>query len=99
MDARYETPLAKQNLINVPASKGNLGYDNARIVVPGDLYRSVLWDRMNTTNATVKMPQLARNLVDSNAVQLTGEWIKSLPGASSSLPQISAPAAAPASAQ
>ena len=79
MDARYETPLAKQNLINATPSRGNLGYDGGRIVVPRDLYRSVLWDRMNTTNALVKMPSLAHDQIDTNAVQLTADWIKSLP--------------------
>lgn len=86
-DCRYETPLARQNLINTPASRGNFGYDNARIIVPGDVQKSILWDRMNTTNPVVKMPSLARNLVDSNAVQLTADWIKSLPGAAASLRQ------------
>jgi uncharacterized repeat protein (TIGR03806 family) len=79
MDARFDTPLAKQNLINAPAAKGNLGVENARIVVPGDLPHSVLWGRMNTTNATVKMPSLARNEIDTNAVHVVGDWIKSLP--------------------
>ena len=78
MDSRYETPLAKQNLINAPASRGNLGYDNARIVTPHDVVRSVLWDRMNTTNALVKMPSLAHDQIDTNAVRLTAEWINSL---------------------
>jgi uncharacterized repeat protein (TIGR03806 family) len=79
-DARYETPLASQNIINVPAVKGNLGVDNAMIVMPDDIWRSMLYARMNTTNNTYKMPNLARNLIDTNAVAVMGDWINSLPG-------------------
>jgi len=78
MDARYETPLAKQNMINVVPAKGNLGVEGARIVTPGDTSRSVLWGRMNTTNPVVKMPQLDHDQIDTNAVRVTGEWINSL---------------------
>ncbi|HWC59013.1 MAG TPA: PA14 domain-containing protein, partial [Verrucomicrobiae bacterium] len=77
-DARYETPLAKQNLINAPAARGNLGFDNAHIITPHDVIRSVLWQRMNTTNVLVKMPTLGHDQIDTNAVQLTAEWINSL---------------------
>jgi uncharacterized repeat protein (TIGR03806 family) len=77
-DTRYETPLAKQNLINAPAARGNLGFGNARIVTPHDVIRSVLWQRMNTTNVLVKMPSLAHDQIDTNAVKLTADWINSL---------------------
>ena len=78
MDARYETPLAKQNLINAPAFRGTLGFENAHIVTPGDVSRSVMLGRMNTTNPVVKMPQIGRDQIDTNAVQLTADWINSL---------------------
>ena len=78
MDARYETPLAKQGLINATAAKGNLGVDGAHIVTPGDTSRSVLWGRMNTTNPVIKMPQLAHDQIDTNAVRVVGEWINGL---------------------
>jgi hypothetical protein len=77
-DTRYETPLAKQNIINGPAARGNLGFDNAHIVTPHDVIRSVLWQRMNTTNVLVRMPSLGHDQIDTNAVRLTADWINSL---------------------
>jgi hypothetical protein len=78
-DARYDTPLAHANITNFPAAF-NLGYDNACVVKTKDIWRSMIYQRMNTTNNTVKMPPLARALVDTNAVQVITEWINSLPG-------------------
>jgi uncharacterized repeat protein (TIGR03806 family) len=79
-DARYDTPLANQNIINTPAVKGNLGYDNVDMVTPDDVWRSSLYDRMDVVNPAIQMPPLARNLIDTNAVQVMADWINSLPG-------------------
>jgi uncharacterized repeat protein (TIGR03806 family) len=91
VDARYDTPLANQNILNAPVSRGNLGFDNAKVVVAKDLYRSILWDRMNTLNPATKMPSLARNLIDTNAVQVVGDWIDSLAGTPALLPPVITP--------
>jgi len=78
-DARYDVPLASQNIIGTPAAKGNiyLGYDNVDIVTPDDVWRSSLWLRMNAVNPSIQMPPLARNLIDTNAVQIMTDWINS----------------------
>jgi cytochrome c553 len=78
-DARYDTPLANQKIINANVL-GNLGYDNAHVVTPRDLWRSVLYQRADSTNSLIKMPQLARNLVDTNAMSVIAAWINNLPG-------------------
>jgi uncharacterized repeat protein (TIGR03806 family) len=90
-DARYDTPLTNQNLINYPAAF-SLGYDNAMIIAPDDVWRSVIYDRMNVVNPAFQMPPLARNLVDTNAVQVMADWINSLPGTPALAPPILTPA-------
>jgi len=92
IDAGFDTPLTNQNIILAVPVKGDLGYDHALIVTPKDPYRSVLWDRINSRDSAVKMPPLARNLVDSNAVDVIAAWINSLPGT----PALSPPTIGPA---
>jgi hypothetical protein len=79
-DARYDTPLSRQNITNYPASLPLNISDNARIVKPQDIWRSVLWHRINTTDKAIQMPPSFRNLIDTNAVQVMTDWINSLPG-------------------
>lgn len=90
-DARFETPLTNQNLIYGVLTKGDLGFDHACVVTPKDTLRSVLFDRMNTNDATVKMPPLARNLIDTNAMTVFAAWINSLPGTPALQPPIITP--------
>jgi mono/diheme cytochrome c family protein len=89
-DARYDTPLANQNIINVVA-QDSLGYDHAKIIAADDVWRSMIWQRLNTTNGNIKMPPLARNLIDTNAVIAFAAWINSLPGT----PALAPPAITP----
>ncbi len=89
-DARYDIPLTNQNIINATASF-SLGYDNARIIAPNDVWRSVLYDRMNMVNPPVQMPPLARNLIDTNAVQIMADWINSFTNTPALAPPILTP--------
>jgi regulation of enolase protein 1 (concanavalin A-like superfamily) len=74
-DARYDTPLTNQNLIY-----GALDPDGEAMIVPRDIWRSQIHQRMDTTNPVIRMPPLARQLIDSNAVAVLEGWINSLPG-------------------
>jgi hypothetical protein len=77
-DARYDTPLEKQGLIDGPVLI-NEGIDHARIIAPNDIWRSILYMRANTVEA-IKMPPLARLSVDGVGMVLLRQWIESLGG-------------------
>jgi uncharacterized repeat protein (TIGR03806 family) len=84
-DARFSTPLAKQNLINGPVSN-QLGIPGAKVIVPGDTNKSILLHRISITGEG-QMPPLARNLVDDKAVAVIAQWISSLRTATAKLPK------------
>ena len=85
-DARYDTPFTNQNILYGVLSKGNLGYDNAFVVVPDDVWRSVLYDRIDSVDPAIKMPPLDRNTIDTNAIEVFAAWINSLPGTPAEAP-------------
>jgi uncharacterized repeat protein (TIGR03806 family) len=77
-DARYDTPLAQQNLIDGRVLIDER-IDSPRIIKPNDIWRSILYMRAHTTE-TFKMPPLARNQIDEPGMKLLRQWIESLPG-------------------
>jgi len=76
-DARYNTPLASQGIINGTVVD-SLGITRAKVVAPQDLSRSIMYLRLNSLD-THKMPPLARNMIDTNAVTTLATWINSIP--------------------
>jgi uncharacterized repeat protein (TIGR03806 family) len=77
-DARYETPLTRQNLIEGRVLIDER-IDGSRVIAPNDIWRSMLYMRTDTTEA-FKMPPLARNMIDERGMTLLRQWIESLPG-------------------
>ena len=88
-DARYDTPPARQDLVEGQVLI-NEGVDGARLIAPNDIWRSLLFMRVNTLEA-FKMPPLARNCLDERGIALLRQWIESLPGP----PVLAPPAIAP----
>jgi uncharacterized repeat protein (TIGR03806 family) len=79
-DARYDTPLEKQELIDGPVLIDQ-GIDRPRVIAPHDIWRSIAFMRVNTVD-DIKMPPLARETIDTRGVDLLRDWITSLPGPS-----------------
>ena len=75
-DARLTTPLADQGLIHGPLVEPAA----EEVIKPGSLELSMLKIRHGSTGA-IKMPPLAKNVVDEQAAQVIGDWILSLPSA------------------
>ncbi|HZF01301.1 MAG TPA: PQQ-dependent sugar dehydrogenase [Methylomirabilota bacterium] len=84
-DARFDTPLKNQNLINGPVAN-QFGLPGAKVIVPGDTNRAILFRRMSLTG-NLQMPPLAKNVVDEKAAAVLAEWIQSLRAKPASLPK------------
>lgn len=76
-DARIETPLGLANIVG-GLVLDDLGITGARIIAPQDVSRSIMHKRISTTTESFKMPPLAKNVVDRNAVAALAEWIGTL---------------------
>ena len=73
-DARFDTPLANQGIINGQVLN-NLGIASGRVMTPKDLLHSVMYQRVNSAQAGTRMPPLAKNIIDTNAVAALASWI------------------------
>jgi uncharacterized repeat protein (TIGR03806 family) len=79
-DTRFEVPLAKQGLIGGKLIAADLNIRGARVVVPGDRRRSMIYQRMKRRRDVFNMPPLATHVVDAEALDVVGRWIDSLGG-------------------
>jgi mono/diheme cytochrome c family protein len=77
-DARYDTPLADQGLVNGRVLIDER-IDRSRVIAPHDIWRSIAFMRVNTVGE-IRMPPLARETIDEKGVALLRQWITSLPG-------------------
>lgn len=89
-DARYDTPLNDQELIDGRILY-DLGIDRPRVISPHDVWRSIALVRMDTVG-DARMPPLARETIDERGVALLRSWIESLPGRAVLAPPVIAPA-------
>jgi hypothetical protein len=72
-DARISTPGPFNGVINGSVNN-NFGNTNNRVVVPGSLSNSVLFQRVATLGPS-HMPPLATSIIDTEAVGLLAAWI------------------------
>lgn len=61
--------------VSAGGGAGGLNYD----IIPGDPDNSILFYRMNSTEAGTAMPELARTLIHDEGVALIKEWIAHMP--------------------
>jgi uncharacterized repeat protein (TIGR03806 family) len=78
-DARFETPLSKQKLVNAPLASSDLGVSGVKLIAPGDTARSMVYLRMARREDVFNMPPLATQKADQEALKVFKEWIDSLP--------------------
>jgi hypothetical protein len=78
-DGRPELNLWQTHLINgLPLAAGS--NPSHRLIRPGNLNESIVWNRVARTNGYTQMPPIATNEKDHEAVQLLTDWIlNSLP--------------------
>ena len=83
-DARFDTLLENQGIVG-GSVQNTLGITGAYVVAPGDTNKSILFQR-DSSLATIKMPPLAKNVVDAQAMSVIKDWIMSLPPLTNGLP-------------
>jgi putative heme-binding domain-containing protein len=74
----YNTTLEESKTIGVRPSQGTFGIAGARIIAPGDPYRSVMLYRMAKLGRG-HMPHIGSTFIDEWGVDLIFQWISSLP--------------------
>jgi uncharacterized repeat protein (TIGR03806 family) len=77
MDFRFTTSFLDTKSCNVAPVIDDLGFPDAKIIMPGKPERSIVSLRTHATSAK-RMPPLATNKVDEQGVRLLDDWIKSL---------------------
>jgi uncharacterized repeat protein (TIGR03806 family) len=89
-DARFDTPLEQQELVN-GAVLLDQGIDHPRIISPHDIWRSIAYMRINTLG-DIRMPPIDRETIDERGVGLVRAWIDSMPGRAVLAPPVIEPA-------
>jgi glucose/arabinose dehydrogenase len=77
-DARFNTPLPEQGIVNGGLLSGDLGIKDARVVVAGAPEKSILLQRLRRTDF-FRMPPVSVNDEPSSILPVLEEWIRSLP--------------------
>jgi hypothetical protein len=76
-DLQASIPLAATKAVNTPPGQGTFGLADARILVPGDPERSLVYQRMKMEGLG-RMPHVASSVADREALALLRAWILGL---------------------
>lgn len=71
-------PLKETGTIGVRPGQGLFELTDPKVLVPGDPARSMVLHRMKKTGLG-RMPHIASNIIDAEAVELIERWIRALP--------------------
>lgn len=75
----YTAPLADLGILNVKPAHGAFGINDARLLVPGQPERSLLYTRMKAAKIEDgRMPRIASSVVDEKGVKVVGDWIRAM---------------------
>jgi putative heme-binding domain-containing protein len=74
----YDLPLESTRALGVRPSQGTFGIHDAKIIAPGDPYRSALYFRMAKLGPG-HMPYIGSSIVDPRGLELIHDWVKQLP--------------------
>ena len=85
----HDRPLADSRLIDVAPARGHFGMPEARIIAPGDPWRSVLLHRI-ATEGSGRMPIQGSRRVDEAGVMLVNRWIEGLSPSTNAGPAVRA---------
>ena len=82
-DARFETPLNEQGIIDGPLAEqrdyfADYGLSDPKVIDPGHPENSMMLIRDQSTAIHDRMPPLGRNLPDEEYLSLLVEWIEGL---------------------
>jgi glucose/arabinose dehydrogenase len=78
LDARFETPLGEQHLVDASLVAGDLGIKDARNIAPGEPSRSVLFERVKRRGDPFKMPPTGSLVADPELLRILSDWIEGL---------------------
>jgi hypothetical protein len=73
-------PLEETGTLGVRPGQGTFELDNPHILVPGSPERSMALHRMKRQGLG-RMPHVASNEIDTDAVKLIEQWLRELPNA------------------
>ena len=74
---RFETPLARQNLIGADVSYA-MGQSELKVVWPGEPEKSALYLRLVSAEPSLRMPLQEYGDPDRAGIEVIAEWIRSL---------------------